>query len=94
MRIKTKYIYIIIFLVVVLLFNMPRILWEVSKSKDLNVFIVDKTIPDETYREHKSLVWMLNNEKYVKSGGKSSNIKMIIMDFFLRKTKNMKLVIN
>jgi len=72
MRIKTKYIYIIIFLVVVLLFNMPRILWEVSKSKDLNVFIVDKTIPDETYREHKSLVWMLNNEKYVKSEDKSS----------------------
>lgn len=72
MRIKTKYIYIIIFLVVILLFNMPRILWEVSKSKDLNVFIVDKTVPDETYREHKSLVWILNNQKYVKSEGKSS----------------------
>ena len=28
---------------------------------------MDKTVPNQSYREHKGLVWILNNEKYVKN---------------------------
>lgn len=40
--------------------------WLLQPSKELNVLIYDKTVPDQTYREHKGLVWILNNAKYVK----------------------------
>ncbi|MFL6555040.1 MAG: hypothetical protein ACJ8MO_02850, partial [Bacillus sp. (in: firmicutes)] len=36
--------------------------------KKLNVLIVDKTVPNLSYREHKGLVWILNNAKYYKNG--------------------------
>ncbi|MHC1605174.1 MAG: hypothetical protein ACXQTP_04320 [Candidatus Methanofastidiosia archaeon] len=36
-----------------------------SETKELNVVILDNTVPDDTYREHKGLMWVLNNQKYV-----------------------------
>jgi hypothetical protein len=52
-----------------LLFLSPYWLWALKDSKPLNVLILDKTVPDATYREHKGLVWLLNNEKYLNSKG-------------------------
>ncbi|WP_043931423.1 hypothetical protein [Bacillus sp. EB01] len=42
----------------------PFWLWQLEPSKQLDVAIIDKTVPDESYREHNGLVWILNNEKY------------------------------
>lgn len=58
------FIYIILFVIVV---TSPFWLWKIQPAKKLNVLIVDKTVPDRSYREHKGLVWVLNNGKYIKN---------------------------
>ncbi|MFZ7946432.1 hypothetical protein [Neobacillus sp. 19] len=52
----------------ILFLTSPFWLWTFQPSKKLNMLIVDKTVPTQTYREHKGLVWVLNNEKYFKNG--------------------------
>ncbi|HEY9843258.1 MAG TPA: hypothetical protein V6D23_22500, partial [Candidatus Obscuribacterales bacterium] len=41
----------------------PWIVWKLQPQRDLNLVIVDKTVPVRTYREHSSLVWALNHLK-------------------------------
>jgi hypothetical protein len=53
----------------------PFWLWAVKSNKELNVLILDKTVPDQTYREHSGLTWLLNNEKYVTSDGERYSIE-------------------
>lgn len=50
-----------------LLLTSPFWIWYSQDSKPLEVLIIDKTVPDQTFREHKGLVWVLNNLKYTKS---------------------------
>lgn len=47
-------------IVVLLLIMIPIALWFVSPTKQLNVAIIDKTVKDESYREHLGLTWLLN----------------------------------
>lgn len=47
----------------------PFWLWHLKPNENLEVLIFDKTVPDATYREHKGLVWVLNNLKYVQENG-------------------------
>ncbi|MDR7001757.1 hypothetical protein [Neobacillus niacini] len=61
-------IYVFLFLLIV---TSPFWLWFIQPAKKLNVLIMDKTVPNQSYREHKGLVWILNNEKYVKNNEKS-----------------------
>lgn len=49
--------------VILIILAFPFIIWRVKPSKMLNVLIIDKTVPDTTYREHKGFVWILNNLK-------------------------------
>lgn len=56
-------VYVILFLGVL---TSPFWLWQIKQPNQLNMLIVDKTVPDTTYREHEGLVWLLNNEKYQK----------------------------
>ncbi|WP_042462849.1 hypothetical protein [Neobacillus dielmonensis] len=53
----------------VLLLTSPFWLWFLQGSKELNVLIMDKTVPNQSYREHKGLVWVLNHSKYTHNGG-------------------------
>jgi hypothetical protein len=62
------FIYVSLFLGIIL---SPFWLWLVKSEKELDVLVVDKTVPDQSYREHKGLVWILNNEKYIKNNGAS-----------------------
>ncbi|WP_160725853.1 hypothetical protein [Bacillus sp. USDA818B3_A] len=59
------FFYAMIFLAIV---TSPFWLWQLKPEKDLNVLILDKTVPNSTYREHKGFVWVLNNTKYFKEG--------------------------
>ncbi|MBT2653710.1 hypothetical protein J7E81_00425 [Bacillus sp. ISL-18] len=59
------FFYAIIFLALV---TSPFWLWKLQPEKNLNVLIMDKTVPNSSYREHKGLVWILNNAKYFKNG--------------------------
>ncbi|WP_141431127.1 hypothetical protein [Bacillus sp. 03113] len=48
----------------------PFIFWHFKKPEDLNMLIIDKTVPDQTFREHQGLVWFLNQSKILKNGNK------------------------
>ncbi|WP_066068167.1 hypothetical protein [Neobacillus soli] len=64
-----KQTHLIIYAIFLILFlTSPFWLWKIQPAKDLNVLIVDKTVPNSSYREHKGLVWILNNAKYFKNG--------------------------
>lgn len=54
----------IIFIIATVLF-LPVILWFIKPAFELNVAIIDKTVPNIEYREHEGLVWVLNNEKFI-----------------------------
>ena len=54
------YIYLLVFLLII---TSPFWIWFLKESKSLNVLIVDKTVPNQSYREHEGFVWLLNNEK-------------------------------
>ena len=41
----------------------PFIIWKAKPSKNLDVVIIDKTVPTTSYREHKGFMWILNNLK-------------------------------
>ncbi len=43
--------------------------WQLKKEQPLEVLILDKTVPNDTYREHKGLSWLLNHQKYTHTNG-------------------------
>ncbi|MBO0961579.1 hypothetical protein J1P26_17885 [Neobacillus sp. MM2021_6] len=59
----------------ILFLTSPFWLWKIQPSKKLNVLIVDKTVPTQSFREHKGLVWILNNAKYYKNGTTPYSVK-------------------
>ncbi|MFK9094116.1 hypothetical protein [Bacillus salipaludis] len=65
-------IYAVLF---ILILTSPFWLWKIQPSKKLNMLIVDKTVPNPSYREHKGLVWILNNAKYFKNGTTPYSVK-------------------
>lgn len=46
-------------------FVMPFLIWNNQAATPLNVWVVDKTVPDTSYKEHKGLMWVLNSEKVI-----------------------------
>jgi len=66
--------YLLYFLLIVVFFSLPTILWYVEKTQTLEVAIIDKTVPDEQYREHLGINWLLNYEKYVKKSGEKYSL--------------------
>jgi hypothetical protein len=55
---------VIVFCVLILLLiGLPFIIWRFEPVERLNIAIVDKTVPDTTYREHSGFMWILNNLK-------------------------------
>lgn len=47
---------------------LPAMIWYIQKPEPLDVAIIDKTVPTESYREHHGLTWLLNNSRYTKNG--------------------------
>ncbi|MFN3528373.1 MAG: hypothetical protein ACK417_00445 [Bacteroidia bacterium] len=71
---------------VVLLFSTPFImllLWFFTPKKNLHLTIVDKTVLNTDYEEHKSLFWFLNHHKLSHPiHGKRFNLKRDYYGFF------------
>ena len=67
---KTSSFFLLIIIAVGLL-SSPFWLWKLKESHELNILIMDKTVADKSYREHNGLVWLLNNQKYVKANGEA-----------------------
>jgi len=59
-----------VFIVFSVLIASPFILWIVQPYRQLDVWVVDKTVPYPDFREHAGLFWLLNNEKISKPGTK------------------------
>ncbi|GEN52611.1 hypothetical protein [Halobacillus faecis] len=60
-----------IVLSILFILALPWVIWLFSPSQSLDVTILDKTVPDESAREHKSLTWLLNYNKYKTNEKKS-----------------------
>ncbi|KFZ32502.1 hypothetical protein JS44_03900 [Anoxybacillus flavithermus] len=70
-----------------LIISSPYWLWKMKPSTTLNVLIVNKTVPDDTYREHEGLVWLLNQQKYVKPNGARYELKKITLGLSQRQKR-------
>jgi len=64
---KTSRIFLIILAIVIILPLLGRLLWELKKSHDLDIIIINKTVPATSRNELKGLNWTLNNDKYIRS---------------------------
>jgi hypothetical protein len=53
-----------------LILIVPFAVWQVSRFRELGIWVVDKTVPYPDYREHKGLFWILKNEKISKPGSR------------------------
>jgi hypothetical protein len=62
-------IFLLFILFILAAITAPFWVWQVKSQQTLEVLILDKTVPDETYREHKGIMWALNHLKYVQSDG-------------------------
>jgi hypothetical protein len=60
----------ILWLIAIIIIFLPVILWWMKPSQSMPIIVLDKTVPDPEYREHRGLIWFINHEKY--SEGKRS----------------------
>jgi hypothetical protein len=60
--------------------------WHYKDKKTYRVYILDKTVPDHKYSEHKSFNWILNNNRITKENGKPYSIGEDYYGFFPIKT--------
>lgn len=65
-HLKKFYTISLIFLLTILT---PIAWWFFSPKTILNVAIIDKTVADDSYREHLGITWLLNYKKYVLNNG-------------------------
>lgn len=62
---RLSYVKGIIFsIVMIVLITLPYTIWYINETQMIDAVIIDKTVPDQTYREHKGIVWILNNLKF------------------------------
>jgi len=57
------------FTVVSVVLVVPWIMWQSQAPVPLNIMIIDKSRPDQSYQGHKGLVWLLNQQKIVQQTG-------------------------
>lgn len=56
---------LLMILSVLIVLIIPVISWTFKKEIPMNIVILDKTVPDQSYREHKGLTWLLNHKKII-----------------------------
>jgi len=69
---KTLLIVVIILAVIIALPVINLIRWTFQLKKPIDIIIVDKTVPTLERENHRSLNWILTNERFVKKGENSS----------------------
>lgn len=78
-------------LLITLLFLMtitfPIVWWYATPSEPLKVAIIDKTVPDDSYREHNGITWLLNYLKYTNEKGESFTTSKDYFGFIPSKTE-------
>jgi len=56
--------------------------WFFQDKKSTSIYILDKTVPDETYAEHKSFNWILTHYKYTDRNKKLYSYKKDYYGYF------------
>lgn len=69
-----KILNILYVFVLVLLLGGPAAHWALQPSWPLSLTIVDKTVPERTFREHVALIWSLNHFKILHPEGRNWDI--------------------
>jgi len=69
-----KYFAVAAILIILLVFSISYMVWLGYPKTFLNVYILDKTVPNFKYEKHRALFWVLNNARIYKSNGKSYKI--------------------
>ncbi len=57
-------------------------LWYFLPAKSLNILVIDKTVPDDSYQEHAGLFWTMDHLKYRNSSGEYYKIDEDYLGFF------------
>ncbi|WP_372775852.1 hypothetical protein [Mangrovibacterium sp.] len=76
-----KVVLIVLFLLIISPFIM-WLLWFYGEKKEMDVFILDKTVLTQHGQEHLSLNWVLKHHKYVKNDGDFYSAKDDYYGFF------------
>ncbi|ADQ47243.1 hypothetical protein Calkro_2429 [Caldicellulosiruptor kronotskyensis 2002] len=66
-------------LILVIVLIIPLLQWITKPVKELDVWIIDKTVPKTDYREHGGLFWIFNFEKIKNSNNQKYDLKQ---DYF------------
>lgn len=66
------------------------LLWVVKPKTNLDIYILDKTVPTTERYNHKAFHWVLNKEKYSKSGNKLYKLDEDYYGFFPTDAENKK----
>lgn len=86
-----KKIYLVIAVIITILISiLPFIMyaaWALQPKKELKIAIIDKTVLTTDGDEHKSLNWILTNDKYSKQDGQLYSISDDYYGFFPQKDK-------
>jgi hypothetical protein len=89
---KKPLLIVIIVLVVILalpVINFVR--WSVQAKKPMGIIILDKTVPTPERINHKSLTWILTNERFVKQNKSSYSFRKDYYGFFPKRPLREKL---
>jgi hypothetical protein len=69
-----KIVLIVIFICIIGIFLSMYFIWLSHPKKELNVYILDKTVKDMNYSKHRSLTWILNNSRFTKLNGDNYSV--------------------
>ncbi|MFC2115725.1 hypothetical protein ACFLTU_04580 [Bacteroidota bacterium] len=62
---------VIVLIILILIPVSSWIIWSFKQSKPLEIMVMNKTVLGSEKKEHRAIFWLLLNEKFVKSDGKS-----------------------
>lgn len=66
--------WIVLLLILISIVLLAFSFWFFQPKKKLNIFILDKTVTDFSYREHASFVWLLRNKNIVTPENKNYSV--------------------
>jgi len=78
---KTLIILVIILGLLLLIPAISYLSWFFQEKKPIGMIILDKTVPNMERLHHKSLMWVLTNERFTKKKGAVIHSEKIISDF-------------
>ncbi len=65
----SKYLLVIIFVIILGGVGTPILRWHLMDGTPLQIYLLNKTVPDTSLREHKGFGWLVNYLKYINKDG-------------------------